>query len=175
MEKLELAAPGLLLRPWRDEDAAAVLLALADPEVARWNAQGVTDLARALAWVRRRADWSSGDHVSLAVTDAVDGRLLGGASLHQIEDGNAAMGYWTAAVARGRGVASRAVGALTGWGFGELGLHRVQLWHAVDNEASCRVAERSGYRLEGVLRESHRYGDGRRHDEHLHARLATDR
>ncbi|NES15452.1 MULTISPECIES: GNAT family N-acetyltransferase [Micromonospora] len=174
MDNLELTAPGLVLRPWRDEDAAVVLVELADPEIARWNAQGVTDLPQARAWVRRRADWSSGTHVSLALTDAADGRLLGGASLHQIQDGDAAIGYWTAAAARGRGVASRAVTALTAWGFGELGLHRVQLWHAVDNEASCRVAERSGYRLEGVLRESHRYGDGRRHDEHLHARLATD-
>ncbi|WP_223884412.1 GNAT family N-acetyltransferase [Micromonospora craniellae] len=42
------------------------------------------------------------------------------------------------------------------------------------NPASCRVAERAGYPVEGTLRESHRYGDGRRYDEHLHARLATD-
>ncbi|MGW5671216.1 GNAT family N-acetyltransferase [Micromonospora sp. NPDC003776] len=174
MEKLELIAPGLLLRPWRDGDAPAVLVELADSEIARWNAQGVTDLARALAWVRSRADWSSGTHISLAIADEADETLLGSVSLHQIQDGDAAIGYWTAAAARGRGVASRAVGAVTRWGFGKLGLHRVQLWHAVENEASCRVAERSGYRLEGVLRESHRYGDGRRHDEHLHARLATD-
>ncbi|MFG2057382.1 GNAT family N-acetyltransferase [Micromonospora sp. NPDC048930] len=174
MDHLELTAPGLLLRPWRDEDAPAVLAALADPTIARWNAQDVADPAQALAWVRWRADWSSGTHVSLAVADAADGTLRGSVSLHQIRDGNAAIGYWTAAEARGRGVASRAVGALTAWGFDELVLHRIELWHAVGNRASCRVAERAGYRLEGVLRESHRYGDGRRHDEHLHARLATD-
>jgi RimJ/RimL family protein N-acetyltransferase len=167
-------APDLLLRPWHEEDAPAVLAALADPAIVRWNGQGVTDLDRAARWIRHRADRSDGTHVSLAVADPVDGTLLGGVSLHRIHAGNAAIGYWTAAPARGRGVAPRAVTALTGWGFAALDLHRVELYHAVANAPSCRVAGRAGYRLEGVLRESHRYGDGHRHDEHLHARLATD-
>ena len=42
------------------------------------------------------------------------------------------------------------------------------------NPGSCRVAERAGYLLEGTLRDSHRYGDGRRYDEHVHGRLTTD-
>ena len=46
--------------------------------------------------------------------------------------------------------------------------------HAVANPASCRVAEKAGFRLEGVLAQSHRYGDGVYHDEHLHARLAVE-
>ncbi|MEU9506210.1 GNAT family N-acetyltransferase [Micromonospora sp. NPDC048170] len=177
MDPLELAAPGLLLRPWREEDAPAVLDALREPAIARWNPHaGPLDRETALNWVRRRADWSAGDHVSLAVVDpAALGTLLGSVSLHRIHDGDASIGYWTVAGARGRGVASGAVIRLTGWGFAELGLHRIELCHAVANPGSCRVAERAGYRAEGTLRESYRYGDGRRHDEHLHARLATDR
>ncbi|GAB3815877.1 GNAT family N-acetyltransferase [Micromonospora zhanjiangensis] len=174
MDDVEIPAPGLLLRPWRVDDAPAVLAALTDPAVERWNAQGVTDLERATDWIRRRADWSDGSHVSLAVTDPSGETLSGAVSLHQIRGDNAAVGYWTAAGARGRGVASRAVDALTTWAFGERCLHRIEIVHAVANEASCRVATRAGYRLEGTMRESHRYGDGRRHDEHLHARLATD-
>ncbi|SCF23966.1 Protein N-acetyltransferase, RimJ/RimL family [Micromonospora matsumotoense] len=171
---MEITAPGLLLRPWRAADAPAVLAALVDPDIVRWNGQGVADLAQAAAWIARRADRSDGSHVSLAVTGDADGALLGAVSVHQIRDGNAAVGYWTAAPSRGRGVAGRALAALTGWAFARLDLHRIELWHAVDNPASCRVAARAGYRLEGTLRESHRYGDGRRHDEHLHARLTTD-
>ena len=34
--------------------------------------------------------------------------------------------------------------------------------------------ERLGFTLEGETRSSYRYGDGKLHDEHLHARLATD-
>ncbi|WP_446213768.1 GNAT family N-acetyltransferase [Micromonospora sp. IBSANI012] len=174
MDPVELTAPGLLLRAWRARDAAAVLAALREPEVERWNPQGVRDEAGAREWLRRRADPTAVDQLSLAVTDAADGTLLGGASLFQIHHGNASIGYWTAAAARGRGVASRAVTALGGWAFAHLGVHRIELCHAVANPASCRVAARAGYPIEGTMRDSHRYGDGRRHDEHLHARLATD-
>ncbi|WP_240762739.1 MULTISPECIES: GNAT family N-acetyltransferase [unclassified Micromonospora] len=174
VEPVQITAPGLVLRPWRAADAPAVLAALVDPDIVRWNGQGVTDLAQAAAWITRRSDRSDGSHVSVAVTDATDGTLLGAVSVHQIRDGNAAVGYWTAGPARGRGVASGALRALTGWAFTHLDLHRIELCHAVDNPASCRVATRAGYRWEGTLRESHRYGDGHRHDEHLHARLATD-
>ncbi|MER7891402.1 GNAT family N-acetyltransferase [Micromonospora sp. NPDC094482] len=176
MEHLELTADDLLLRPWREADAPAVRNALRDAEIAQWNPQGgPVDDESALRWVRRRADWSAGDHVSLAVTAAADGVLLGSVSLHHISGDNAAIGYWTVPEARGRGVASRAVDRLTRWGFERLGLHRIELCHASVNPASCRVAERAGYPAEGTLRESFRYGDGRRYDEHLHARLATDR
>ncbi|MFC4016834.1 GNAT family N-acetyltransferase [Micromonospora sp. GCM10011542] len=174
MEDLELTAGDLLLRPWREADAPAVRDALRDPAIAQWNPQGgQVDDEAALLWVRRRADWSAGDHVSLAVT-AAGGTLLGSVSLHHIQGDQAGIGYWTVPAARGRGIAARAVVRLTGWGFAELRLHRVELCHAVANPASCRVAERAGYPAEGTLRESFRYGDGRRYDEHLHARLATD-
>ncbi|MEV6810939.1 GNAT family protein [Micromonospora sp. NPDC051296] len=173
---MELTGPGLLLRPWRDADAPAVLDASHDPAIAQWNPQGdALDLQAARRWVWRRADWSGGGHVSLAVVDPADvDTLLGSVSLHRIQEGDASIGYWTVPAARGRGLASAAVVRLTAWAFVELRLDRIELCHAVANPASCRVAERAGYLAEGTLRQSHRYGDGRRYDEHLHARLATD-
>lgn len=177
VEHVQLTAADLLLRPWRETDAPAVRDALRDPAIAQWNPQGggPIDDESALLWVRRRADWSAGDHASMAVTAGAGGVLLGSVSLHHIHHGDASIGYWTVPAARGRGVAVRAVVRLTDWAFTEVGLHRVELCHAVANAASCRVADRAGYPAEGTLRESYRYGDGRRHDEHLHARLATDR
>jgi hypothetical protein len=67
---------------------------------------------------------------------------------------SAEVGYWTAAQARGRGVAPRAVEALTGWAFdapGADGLEQLELLHQVDNPTSCRVAHKSGYDLDTVL------------------------
>jgi RimJ/RimL family protein N-acetyltransferase len=61
-----------------------------------------------------------------------------------------------------------------GAAFDVLDLHRVTLYHAVDNEASCRVAVRAGFQLEGRLRQGYRYGDGTYHDEHVHGLLAAD-
>jgi RimJ/RimL family protein N-acetyltransferase len=62
----------------------------------------------------------------------------------------------------------------TRYAFERLTLHRVYLFHAVGNVASCRVADGAGYRLEGELRRSFRYADGEYHDEHLHAILADE-
>ncbi|MGW0735119.1 GNAT family N-acetyltransferase [Streptomyces sp. NPDC002851] len=56
-----------------------------------------------------------------------------------------------------------------------MGLHRVDLGHALGNEASCRVADRCGFTPEGVLRGFlPAKQPGVFHDMHLHARLATD-
>jgi RimJ/RimL family protein N-acetyltransferase len=109
------------------------------------------------------------------VLDATTGRLLGNVSLHKIdhEQRDAEIGYRVAPWARGQGVATDSVAAATRWAFGALDLVRIELAHAVANPASCRVAEKAGYQLEGTLRQSFVYA-GIRQDEHLHARLVTD-
>jgi RimJ/RimL family protein N-acetyltransferase len=178
VEPVELEAPGLRLRPWRADDAPAVLAALRDPAIARWNPvdQPDPDLATAQAWVRDRGDWTSSEHASFAVTVAADGTLVGSVSLFKIDrvHHNAEIGYWTVPRVRGRGIATTALAVVARWALDSAALHRVQLFHAVDNPASCRVATRAGFLLEGTPRESYRYGDGQLHDEHLHGRLATD-
>ncbi|RKR91485.1 RimJ/RimL family protein N-acetyltransferase [Micromonospora pisi] len=176
MEPLEISVPGLLLRSWELTDAAEVMAAMREPAIAQWNStpSAAVGMEGAREWVRRRADWSSGDHASFALADPSTRALLGSISLHRIYDGDASIGYWTVAPARGRGLATLAVATVTGWAFQRLNLHRIELCHAVVNRGSCRVAEKTGYALEGTLRESHRYGDKQRYDEHLHARLATD-
>jgi RimJ/RimL family protein N-acetyltransferase len=179
IEHVEIAAGRLQLRPPTVGEAADALTMLLDPDVAQWNPgppPAELDLDEARAWCRRGADWSDGTHVTLSVLDATTGRLLGNVSLHKIdrEQQDAEIGYRVAPWARGRGVASGSVAAATRWAFGALDLVRVEAFHAVANPGSCRVAEKAGYLLEGTLRQSFVYGDGVRHDEHLHARLASD-
>ena len=97
-------------------------------------------------------------------------------SVHSINptQADAEIGYRVSPPARGRGVATEAVTAASAWAFDNLSLVRIELAHAVANPASCAVALRAGYPLEGLLRQSFVYGDGQRYDEHLHARLVTD-
>lgn len=62
------------------------------------------------------------------------------------------------------------------WGFEEVGLHRIDLGHALGHDASCRIAERCGYPYEGTIRDG-MFASGRTdafQDVHQHARLATD-
>jgi RimJ/RimL family protein N-acetyltransferase len=152
--------------------APAMAAVAADPEVARWNPIREADTA---AWILGHAG-EDGDQAGFAVLDAAGGTLLGTVGLYWLNrpDGQAGIGYRLLPAARGRGLATRATAAAARWAFATAAVRRIELAHAVGNAASCGVAERCGFRLEGTLRASHRYGDGLHHDEHLHARLAGD-
>lgn len=174
---VELRAPGVLLRPWGPTDAPALRSARADPSVAMWSPNGGGSDARSVReHLRRLMDWSSGRQVNLAVEDDT-GALVGSVRLYDIDgnEGHADIGYWTAAWARKRGLTSLAVDTLARWALCELRLRRLDLYHAIANPASCRVAEKAGFALAEVLEQSYRYGDGRRHDEHRHVRLSQGR
>jgi RimJ/RimL family protein N-acetyltransferase len=180
LKAAELSGSGLRLRMWREEDAAEALRGLNDPQVQFGNAglADVVDPAGVLTYIRSRAEgWEKGTQASYCVTDAESGTVLGHIGLHQIElrMRHAGIGYWLLPEARGRGIATRAVELCTRWGFEKLGLHRINLAHALSNDASCRVAERCGYLYEGVLRGYLPAKGGGYHDMHAHARLATDR
>ncbi|MER5613980.1 GNAT family protein [Streptomyces sp. NPDC002215] len=173
----------VVLRPWSraDADSESLLDALvaagADPAIALWNPIATADRDAARAWVEARdGGWERGAAAAFAALDAADGTLLGFVGLRWVdrEDGLAMIGYWLLPAARGRGLATRATAAVTSWGFATADARRIEIAHAVGNEASCRVADRCGYLPEGTLRDSHRFGDGEYHDEHLHARLSKD-
>jgi RimJ/RimL family protein N-acetyltransferase len=175
-EPVRLRTKRLVLRAYLPADAPALLAYSTDPVVSAWDPEEVADLADAAELVRRRTQWSGGKSAAWALADPDDDRLLGGVGLHSIDPQNAAaeIGYGVVPEARGRGLAAEAVRAVTEWAFATLPLSRIRLLHAVENPASCRVAQRCGFALEGTLRQAYRYGDGQLHDEHLHARLATD-
>jgi len=176
IDHVTLTAGAWRLRPPRPDDAALALIMLQDRLTAQWNpAPVVVDEASARAWCRRGADWTGGGHATWTVADEHD-RLVGNVSIFGIDrtdQRSALIGYRTAPWARGRGVASGAVTAATAWAVRDLGLERLELAHAVDNVASCRVAEHCGYQVEGTLRSRYRDPAGRRWDEHLHGYVAA--
>ncbi|GAA1274526.1 hypothetical protein GCM10009665_72490 [Kitasatospora nipponensis] len=88
-------------------------------------------------------------------------------------EGNAELLYWLLPSARGTGIVVEAVRRLSEWGLEGLGLHRMSLCHSVANPASCRVAEKAGYLLEGTMRSAVLHADGW-HDVHLHALVQGD-
>jgi RimJ/RimL family protein N-acetyltransferase len=167
----------LLLRPPMVTDASGALELLSDADTRRWNpAPSVVDRDSAARWCAELADWSGGDHATWAVLDRQTEAFVGVVSVHSINptQADAEIGYRVSPAARGRGIGTEAVTAATVWAFANLALVRIELAHAAANAASCVVARRAGYRLEGLLRQSFVYGDGQRYDEHLHARLVGD-
>ena len=121
-----------------------------------------------------RAQLADGSGLPAAIVDE-DGRIIGSVGLVEIRrrDGRASIGYWLTAERQGRGTMTEAVRAMLDHAFGALGLNRVELHVQPDNEASRYVAQRLGFREEGVQRQAQRFDDGYR-DLVLYAMLAED-
>jgi RimJ/RimL family protein N-acetyltransferase len=165
------------LRPWRDSDQSALVQACRDPEIARWTRVPVDyGPSDAKAYLLQRWDMlAAGLAAPFAIVAAPDGELLGSISLLRIasEHRRAEVGYWLAREARGQGHASRAVTLISDWGFGGLGLERLDLLAAVENLPSQAVAERTGFTAEAILR-SYARGPHGRLDMVCFGRLVTD-
>jgi RimJ/RimL family protein N-acetyltransferase len=162
----------IVLREWSRDDAPVLVTLVDDPEIRRWleilpDPYTAADAEEYIAGAR--VELTAGTAVRLAVV--ADGRLAGSVDLRLGHQHTAHIGYWMAAWARGRGVASTAARFLSDFGLERLGLWRVELNAAVTNIASCRVAEKAGFEAEGVRR-SWRTVDGVPADFAIYSRVA---
>lgn len=146
----------LTLRPWRESDAEQVAAACSEAEIQRWiPVPSPYRLKDALEYIRaRESDREQGRELAFAVVAAGDeDSVLGSIGIVRpsLRDRRVEIGYWVAAPARGRGVAARSVRLLCAWAIDELDLARVEIIAAVDNAASCAVAEAAGFEREAEL------------------------
>lgn len=160
----------VLLRPYSAADLADLVAACNDPDTQRWldllpQPYTAHDGREFLA--RTERSWRETSEAFYCITDAADGRLLGGCGLDCPEAwaGVGEIGYHVAPWARRRGVATAAARLVAQWGLDVLGLGRVQILADTRNEGSCGVARRLGFTREGVRRRDH----GRAGDEGDHA------
>ena len=160
------------LRPWREDDDDAIVECIdGDPEISQWLDQVPQPytLADAQVFIAGLGEQA------FAVTDASSGRVLGSIGLRVDDDGVGEIGYWIRADARGHGVAARALVLLSRMALAREDVERVQLRADVDNVPSRRVAEKAGFRLDGVLRSAHWNARlGRRQDWALYSLLPGD-
>ena len=88
---------------------------------------------------------------------AVEGEAAGSVGFvlrHDVERVSAEIGYWLAEPFWGRGIATEALVAATGYAIATHNLTRLYALPFAWNAASCRVLEKAGYALEGTLRRS---------------------
>ncbi|WP_459963506.1 GNAT family N-acetyltransferase [Nocardia sp. IFM 10818] len=181
---LELPPDGLTddlvaLRTWRPADFTQRFAGFSDPECLTFSwplVERFTENHLRARFSEEEAERMRGEAISLAISDAANPhQIWGGASLYDLDRTNhrAAIGYWLAAHARGRGAATRSVRLLARWAFTHLKVMRLELTCAPDNLASQRVAARCGFTREGLLR-SHISFQGRRRDTVLFSLLPTE-
>ena len=159
-----------VLRPFVDGDAQALLAALGDPDV-RILTGSVHDEAAARqpaspAEEKLAAEWyatrnDTDDRLDLAVVDKSSGACVGEAVLNQWDPGSQSCNFriLIGPAGQNRGLGTEATRLIVGYGFEQLRLHRISLEVYAFNPRARRAYEKAGFRAEGVLRESLRYGD----------------
>lgn len=173
-----LETPRLILRPFGDEDAPALIRELGDVEVAREtltipHPYTPERAAEFLADLPRR--YAAGKAVVWAITERAAGALVGAVGLTLTRaHRRAELGYWIAKSRWGQGVATEAARAVIQYGFADIELHRIDAHHFVENPASGAVMRKLGMQREGRLR-AMVWRDGVPRDLELYAVLATDR
>ena len=172
-----LADDSIRLDPLTVADAREFMAVIDDEPVRRFTmvpSDAGEEFIR--AWVRRyEAGWQDGSRAGFAIRDVNGDAFLGFAGIVYLDlDGRQGeIGYMVTPAARGRGASARALALLTRWAFDELELERLELRINVENAASERIAERGGYRREGVLRNVH-FKESLRNDTGVWSRLRTD-
>jgi len=164
-----------VLRPWVPGDVAALVSAYADPDIQRWNLHSYDEAEAAQLVARFLESWRRETAAHWAIARVDDDLAVGRVGLRTLDlaEGEGEVSYWLTPPSRGDGLATRAVAAVANWLLDDLGLHRLTLGHSTANPASCRVATKAGFELEGTLRSALRHRDGW-HDMHWHARIARE-
>src|SRR4051794_16782300 len=147
----------LTLRELAPGDADVLFEIHSDPVTMRyWSGPPWTDRSRGLEQVERaRSELEEEKAIRWGFVLRESGSLIGVANLHSINDQcrRAELGYVLHRGQWGRGYNHEALTAIVDWGFGELGLHRLEAELDPRNEASARAVERLGFVREGLLRE----------------------
>ena len=177
-----LSTPRLTLREFRETDIDAITEACQDEEIRRYTmVPAPYERANAEKFVREicPAGRAAGTDAVFGVFMTGTGTLVGAVGLHNIAHldeaagGSAGIGYWAAPWSRRRGYTSESVAAVCRWGVRDLRLALIRWDAIVGNDGSWKVAQRSGFVLEGTRR-SYLLHRGARKDLWVGSLLASE-
>lgn len=170
---MELRGSTFTLRPYREDDAVALVEAANNVNV--WRNLGNAfphpyTLETARTWI---AECLAAPEDDLRLTIDIEGQASGGVGLHPRPSWSThtyETGYWLAEPHWGRGIMSEAVGLVSQHGFDTLKAQRIEAYVFEWNPGSVRVLEKNGFILEGRLRHA-AHKDGQWGDILVYGRL----
>lgn len=151
----------LVLREFEESDAEACNEYEREPHVVQYQSFATRTVVESLDYIKESmasARETPRSIYDLAVVLREDGRLIGrcGLKVTSRDDREGALWYILHPAHWGRGIIPEAARALLGFGFAELGLHRVIVDCDPANTASIRVAEKLHMRREAHFVENAR-------------------
>jgi ribosomal-protein-serine acetyltransferase len=167
----EIRGERVVLRPWRAEDAELLFAAIDESREqlrpwVRWvDKHASVDDTRDYC-VRAAANWLLRTELPLGIFHTQDDRILGGIDFHSADWSlpSFAIGFWLRASAVRQGFMTESVRLLVALAFENLHARRVELSCDPRNKASRRIADRTGFNLEGRLRNINLGTDGEPRD-----------
>ena len=165
----EITTQRLVLRPPRPGDGPRMNEAILESieALGRWMAWATPTPTpeQTESWCRKSAaDFLARRVLPMLLFLRDDMTFVGSSGMHSVDWAvpKVEIGYWVRRRFEGQGYVTEAVGALTRFAFETLGAQRVEIRADDRNDRSGRVAERLGFRLEGVLRNESRDAYGLR-------------
>ena len=104
------------------------------------------------------------------------GTLVGSSGLHRMDwtVPKFEIGYWCRSRFTGKGYITEAVRSISAFAFETLDARRVEIRRDSQNHRSVKVAEKSGFTLEGKLRNDTRASDGSMRDTLIFSSVSED-
>jgi len=172
-----LTGPSIYLRARLPTDVAVLQEGLYEDIATRVRADGRAwrPMARDAASSPYAVREPSEELAMFSVVDSASDELAGEALLWSLDGHNrsAHVGLALLPQFRGRGLSHEVVDVLCRYGFTILGLQRLQVEAATDNEAMLRAATRAGFVEEGVRRQAN-WANGSFRDEAILGLLASE-
>lgn len=153
----QLETERLLLRKLVPEDAADIFEYAADDDVAKymsWDThKTLEDSQRFINFTLDR--YIKDDAGEWGIILKESGKLIGAVGFHGFDKKNsrAEIGYVLGRRYWGKGIMPEAVRRVLRFAFNELNLNRIECVHALPNEKSGRVMQKTGMTFEGIARE----------------------
>lgn len=171
----------ITLRAPQESDIPAIFEGAQDPLIPIFTRiPSNYSMANAEFYVRERSPNAFANQTELQLAleygNGDDAKFAGVISFHSMDlrEHVGEIGYWVCAPMRGRGIGSNAAKLLTNFGFESIGFERIEAVVNVENIASRKLLENSGYSLEGIMRKKSRKEDGTQIDMALYAATRED-
>ncbi len=166
--RLEFDGKRVSIRPLKFSDGPDIYENVKDKEIVTWTVSIPHPYPKdgALKFIRKaRYNIKKKRSYAFGIVLKETGALIGVIELMAFDwkNKNAEIGYWLGRKYWGEGLMTEAVRLILKFGFGNLGLHRIYAKLFEDNTGSVRILEKSGFKLEGRMREE-RYRYGKWHD-----------
>lgn len=154
-----------ILRPYRKGDEKSLVENINDKNVSKFmlNIPYPYKPKDAKKWInnwlkrkkQNKKDFGFVLNINSSFALDIDGNVVGGIGLNNIEKHKAEIGYWLGKEYWDKGIMTEVVKLVTNFGFKRLKLRRIYAYIFIRNKASIRILKKNGYKCEGLLKKHH--------------------